>query len=152
MALDPKTQVPKPIDARTGQLTRLFSYLPGIFQETPLGVAGPLPLGRLLMAFESIFLGLAKTRQSEWVDLQQPGLEEILGGAVDESGAKQMLLAGIERYFDPVSKLPGQSGLPEDNGRAPAEFLSWLAGWVALTLREDWDSGRKRDFIANAVR
>jgi phage tail-like protein len=53
----------------------------------------------------------------------QPALEEI----VDH----------VDRFFRP--------------GEAPAEFLPWLAGWVALSLREDWDEKTKRQFIQRIV-
>jgi phage tail-like protein len=53
----------------------------------------------------------------------QPGLEEIIGG-----------LAG---YVDPAT--------------APEEFLPWLAGWVALSLRADWDVATKRAFMQEIV-
>ncbi|HEY9861898.1 MAG TPA: phage tail protein I [Candidatus Obscuribacterales bacterium] len=33
----------------------------------------------------------------------------------------------------------------------PSEFLPWLAGWVALSLRDDWDEQVKRDFIQQIV-
>src|SRR3954447_5652029 len=98
MSLDP-TQ----IDPRTGQVSRLLQYLPAIFQEVPPALddpLAPLPLGRFLMAFEAILLGLPKTRSAEWLDLlQQPGLEEIVGG-VSEQGTSEPLLDGIKRYFD----------------------------------------------------
>jgi phage tail-like protein len=32
----------------------------------------------------------------------------------------------------------------------PAEFLSWLAGWLALDLDENWDEAKKREAIARA--
>jgi phage tail-like protein len=38
-----------------------------------------------------------------------------------------------------------------DPARAPAEFLDWLAGWVALSLAEDWTEDERRRFIARAV-
>lgn len=53
----------------------------------------------------------------------QPGLETLIGR-----------LAG---YFDPQT--------------TPEEFLPWLAGWVALSLRADWDAATKRDFIREIV-
>jgi phage tail-like protein len=141
------------IDRRDGQTSRLFGYLPAIFQDSGDSTTGvPNPLGRLLMAFESIFLGLSKSYESEWADLQQqPGFEEILGGAVNQSSRK-ILLEGIQRYFDPGPTVADPNPkLPDDYNRAPADFLSWLAGWVSLTLRQDWDDARKRDFIARAV-
>ena len=45
-------------------------------------------------------------------------------------------IRGLVRLFDPRS--------------APAEFLSWLAGWLALEVAEKWDEGRKREAIAKA--
>jgi phage tail-like protein len=53
----------------------------------------------------------------------QPGLETLIGRLAD--------------YFDPQT--------------APEEFLPWLAGWVALSLRADWDTATKRDFIEEVV-
>ena len=35
--------------------------------------------------------------------------------------------------------------------KAPPEFLEWLAGWAAVTLRTDFDEARRREFIARAV-
>ncbi len=46
-------------------------------------------------------------------------------------------LAAVSRYLDPT--------------RAPSEFLPWLAGWVALSLRDDWTDDEKRRFIDRAV-
>jgi phage tail-like protein len=142
---------PAQLDPRLGQLSRLLQYLPAIFQEPPGDPAKPLPLGRLLMAFESILLGLPKSRPAEWTDLgQQPGLEEIIGGAV-EQGTSERLLDGIERYFDPGPDSPSAPTKIADYNRAPSEFLGWLAGWVALALRDDWTDDHKRKFIAKAV-
>ena len=53
----------------------------------------------------------------------QPGLETAIGRLAD--------------YFDPQT--------------TPEEFLPWLAGWVALSLRADWDALTKRDFIQEIV-
>lgn len=144
---------PAKLDPRIGQVSRLLGYLPAIFQDLPDDTANPppLPLGRFLMAFESILLGLPKSRLAEWADVQQqPGFEEILGG-VFEQGSSEKLLDGIQRYFD-----PGPAGLADsrkvaDYNRTPSEFLGWLAGWVALALRDDWTDDHKRNFIAKAV-
>jgi phage tail-like protein len=147
---------PKNLDPRKDQLSRLLNYLPAIFQELPQASAEPLPLGRFLMAFESILLGLPKSRDTECDDLlYQPGFEEILGGAVQQVNSTK-LLEGIERYFDPLGPAGGgsQPGASKilDHDRAPTEFLDWLAGWVALSLRDDWTDEHKRKFIANAIR
>jgi phage tail-like protein len=38
-----------------------------------------------------------------------------------------------------------------DPERTPREFLDWLAGWVALSLAEDWTEDEQRRFLARAV-
>jgi phage tail-like protein len=145
---------PTKLDVRNGQVSRLLAYLPAVFQEPPdvsSGTPPPLPIGRFLMAFESIFLGLQKGRSVESADvLQQPGLEEILAGATQQ-GTSDTLMVGIERYFDPGPDYPVDPLKVADYNRAPSEFLAWLAGWVALVLREDWSDDHKRKFIAKAV-
>lgn len=119
---------------RPGQASRYLDYLPAIYQQN-VEAGHPNFLGRFLLAFEQVLTGLG--------DPKEPGLEEILGGIVDPvSGA--LRLAGVHRYFDPGPNLA-------DHERAPSEFLEWLAGWVALTLRADLDELRQRDFIARAA-
>lgn len=53
----------------------------------------------------------------------QPGLETTIGRIAD--------------YFDPVT--------------TEADFLPWLAGWVTLSLRADWDEQTQRTFIQQIV-
>jgi phage tail-like protein len=56
-------------------------------------------------------------------DVAQPGLTEAI--------------AGLEKYFDPLT--------------TPGEFLPWLGGWLALSLRADWDEDTKRGFLREVV-
>jgi phage tail-like protein len=121
-------------DGSPAQTSRYLDYLPAIYQQDAQ-VGQPNLLGRCLLAFEQVLTGLG--------EVEEPGLEEILDGVFDPvSGLLRM--AGVHRYFDPGPNLP-------DYERAPAEFMEWLAGWVALTLRADLDELRQRDFIARAV-
>lgn len=78
--------------------------------------------GTFLLAFERVLTGLASPDPPN-LPRVPPGLEQILDT--------------IERYFDPAF--------------APDEFLPWLAGWVATSLREDWDAATRRVFIAHIV-
>jgi phage tail-like protein len=78
--------------------------------------------GTFLLAFERVLTGLAGADPPN-LPRVPPGLERILDT--------------IESYFDPAS--------------APVEFLPWLAGWVATSLREDWDATTRRSFLANIV-
>src|SRR4051812_8471485 len=107
------------------QLSSYLQHLPALFQEpegdAEAGGDGRKFLGLFLLAFEKILTGLG--------DLAEPGIEELLDGIVDHQGQRRM--ASIWRYFDPG---PGK----KDAERAPAGFLDWLAGWVALSLRADW--------------
>jgi phage tail-like protein len=62
--------------------------------------------------------------------------EAVLTGADGVEGLEQ--IAGrIPDYLDPA--------------RTPEDFLSWLAGWVALSLRADWAEDTKRGFIQEIV-
>jgi phage tail-like protein len=79
-------------------------------------------LGNFLRAFEAILSGVSDEQ------IETPtGFEETL--------------AQIHTYFSP-SHTPTAS---------QAEFLPWLAGWVGLSLRDDWDEQVKRDFIQQIV-
>lgn len=83
-------------------------------------------VGQFLSAFEKILLG-----RDDGIDIGSPGLEQTIGG--------------IASLFTPKAQPPE---LPDET---PADFLTWLSGWVALTLRADLDELRQRDFIARAV-
>jgi phage tail-like protein len=102
-------------------VSSLLDMLPGVFQEDRPAGA-PNFLGRFLLGFEQLLLGVG--------DQYEQGLEEKI--------------ARLYRYFEPGATLG-------DDERVPREFLQWLAGWVALTLRDDWDDLRQRDLIAKAA-
>lgn len=79
-------------------------------------------LGQFLLAFEAILSGVS-----------------VKDGSTPE-GFEQTL-AKIHTYFSPTS-------MPTST---PTEFLPWLAGWVALSLRDDWHEQVKRDFIQQII-
>lgn len=62
--------------------------------------------------------------------------EAMLSGVGDEAGL-ETTIGRIGSYFDPAA--------------TDAEFLPWLAGWVALSLRADWDVPTRRSFIGRIV-
>lgn len=119
------------IDENT--LSSYLDDLPAIYRQEAAG-ARPDFLGRLLLAFEHVLTGVG--------DPQRPGLEEVLDGIVRDNGT--IALAGAHRYFIPGPDEP-------EAARAPAEFLEWLSGWVALTLREDWRELESRRILAEIV-
>ena len=55
---------------------------------------------------------------------------------VEEPGIEQ-IIEGADRYVDPLT--------------TPADFLPWLAGWVALAVRADWDDDTTRGFVREVV-
>jgi phage tail-like protein len=85
-------------------------------------------IGQFLLAFEKILSGLNKTASKEQIITAKtqnpPGLEEIIDN--------------IHLYFN--------------SQQTPEEFLPWLASWVALSLRDDWQVDVKRAFIQQVVR
>ncbi|HBL30334.1 MAG TPA: hypothetical protein DD490_26160 [Acidobacteria bacterium] len=116
--------------------TTLSGYLddlPAIYRQETTG-GRPDFFGRFLLGFEHVLTGVG--------DPSRPGLEEILDGIVADDGST--VLAGTHRYFTPG---PGESA----SLRTPAAFLEWLSGWVALTLREDWQEEERRRILAEIV-
>lgn len=103
----------------------LLHYLPAIYQDDPF-------VGQFLLAFEKILLGRPDSVPFPDVDVGSP-----LKKARYPAKGLEESIAGLATYFDPE--------------QTPADFLPWLAGWVALTLRADLDELRQRDFIAGAV-
>src|SRR5882724_716721 len=67
--------------------------------------------------------------------------EQVLLGRADDrhtpTEGLEQTIADLGRFFDP--------------DRAPEGFLSWLASWVALSLRADLSPKQQRQFIANMV-
>jgi phage tail-like protein len=120
-----------PVDDK--QSSSYLNDLPAIYQQDAAADT-PHFLGRFLLAFEHLLTGLQ--------DVDKPGLEEILDGITDAQGVS--VLSGVYRYLEPG---PNRGSTQ----RAPKEFLEWLSGWVALSLRADLDEIHQREFIARAV-
>lgn len=66
------------------------------------------------------------------------------GAARGPSPGLELQLGLLHRIFTPGPELP-------DGERAPSDFLPWLASWVALGLRDDWDDAVRRRFVAGAL-
>jgi phage tail-like protein len=78
-------------------------------------------IGRFLLAFEQVLRNPAAPGDTS--PIAPEGLEQLLDH--------------IHDLFDPT--------------RTRSEFLDWLAGWVALTLRADWTDTERRRFISRIV-
>lgn len=106
---------------REDRLSSYLEHLPAVLQEGPF-------IGRFLLAFEAILHGLPP----------QPEVQQLPVGHSD-------LLDRMHTYFDPL----GEPNVA--NSRMPAEFLPWLAQWMATTLWDDWSEETKRNFLANCI-
>jgi phage tail-like protein len=62
--------------------------------------------------------------------------EAVLTGLPDRPGLQQAI-EGVADLLDPAT--------------TTEDFLPWLAGWVGLTLRADWDVPTRRAFIREVV-
>jgi phage tail-like protein len=58
-------------------------------------------------------------------------------GAGGERPGLEVTIGRLAEYLDPATTEP--------------EFLPWLASWVALSLRADWDEATRRGFIRQIV-
>ncbi len=103
-------------------MSRYFANLPAWLRRDP-------QLGRVLLAFERIL----------------DGVDDLPEGTADPG--VPALTALIERL--PAYLRPGPGEQAET--RAPTEFVPWLARWVAVTLREEWDEEAKRRVVAGAM-
>ncbi|MGV0025315.1 phage tail protein [Phormidesmis priestleyi] len=98
-----------------------LNSLPAIFSEDPF-------LGQFLLAFEQVLTGL-DTATSE----PKQGLEDIVNN--------------LSKLFDPSAI----DTLFTNDEKTLKAFLQWLAGWTALSLRADWDTGQQQRFLAQIV-
>lgn len=72
--------------------------------------------------------------------------EKVLSGIEDGVSIDGKPVKGIEEILDNIQNY-------FDPHEAPADFLNWLAGWVALTLKEGetWSEDKKRELISRIV-
>jgi phage tail-like protein len=75
-------------------------------------------------------------RQEPFVGQFLLAFETVLSGAGGQPGL-ETTISHIADYFDPWA--------------TEADFLPWLAGWVTLSLRADWDEKTRRSFIGQIV-
>lgn len=116
--------------------SQYLSYLPALFGEA-VDDNGVSLLGQFLLAFEHILSQKRIFTNRELAN--QPALGELLNE--------------IHDYFDPSKAPNGEQQRNQLNtiGEPKADFLPWLASWVALTLRNDWSVAEKRRFIRGVI-
>lgn len=96
-------------------------YLPATLQADEI-------VDRFLLAFERILTGRNLSPENN------PG---IIDSSSSNPPGLEAVIDSIHTYFNP--------------DLTPEEFLPWLASWVALSLRDDWEPATKREFIKQIV-
>jgi phage tail-like protein len=105
----------------------LLEYLPAIYQE-PEPSGAPSFLGRFLTAFERLLLD---------VDWRADNAEARDEGREIEDEPLERKIADLHLYFDAAE--------------TPEEFLSWLAGWAALSFHPELNLSKRRKLLARII-
>ncbi|MEO7715885.1 MAG: phage tail protein [Capsulimonas sp.] len=106
--------------------------------DTPGRLRLTHPPAGLLDLLPSIYSGPSVSPSARFKPYEDPPFfTRFLRGFEDASEPLQELLSRRERFFD--------------LNQAPADFLPWLAGWVSLTLDENWPELKRRRLIREAV-
>lgn len=104
------------------------------------------PKLRLIDLLPAIYQEQGNQERSNYLPRLLRAFERILWGVEEQSRAKKDTRSG-EGLRDKVEQLNELL----DPRHAPEEFLPWLAGWVALTLRSNMRLERKRELIAKMI-
>jgi phage tail-like protein len=115
--------------------SELLRYLPDIYTEDPF-------LGQFLSAFEKVLLGrndvdLCYQNGRFYASKTDPNIKNDSSNPLACYQGLEETIAGISTYFEADT--------------TPQDFLEWLSGWVALTLRADVAPAIQRTFIGKAV-
>jgi phage tail-like protein len=96
------------------------------------------PDAGLLRYLPAIYTEAARDRREAFVPYEDPPfIGRFLRGFEDGLEPHRLLLDRIDALFDSTA--------------APADFLPWLATWVALVLDENWPELKRRRLIREAV-
>jgi phage tail-like protein len=77
-------------------------------------------------------------------------LGELLPGVYQEDAFAQRLCDALDSVLAPVIATLDCLEAYLDPELTPLDFLDWLAGWVAVTLDQNWPEERRRALVANA--
>lgn len=101
-------------------------YLPEIFRAEPPGGAAPF-LGDFLKIFEALLSGREDARDHFGLR----GIEDVI----------ELFPEYVDPGLTPVDNPGAPSGAP-----LRSEFLDYLASWAALSLDQNWDLEKKREW------
>jgi phage tail-like protein len=124
-------------------------------QLSPTSPNGSKHLNYLWVGVEFSSEGLSSPELSQIrIDFDHETYLQYLPPIFSESSQSRLFSARFLSLFECLfSEVEGSiSNLATLFGPAavPAEWLPWLAGWLAVDLKEDWDNARKRQTISEA--
>jgi phage tail-like protein len=111
----------------TSPKKHLIEYLPAIYRDTDPPEAGQF-LAKFLLAYERLLL------DGDWKE--------------DDARLRE---AGNEIPYGPFERTIEDFHFHFNALESPEEFLSWLAGWVALDFRPELSEARRRRLLVNIV-
>jgi phage tail-like protein len=76
---------------------------------------------------------------------------DLLPGVFADDEMMQRFVSALDEVFAPVFSTLDNLTAYFDPALAPADFVNWLANWVALPLAEEWPADRRRALVARAV-
>jgi len=134
------------------QENNYLRFLPAVFHERSRGGESPL-LERYFKIFETLISGIEDN------DLKgKKGIAETLNIIPDIFHPRfSFLFDDAEKSFLPPLKDNEKSNFKsyfrhdDDVDEFLNGFLRWLAGWLALVLKDDWDIEKKREVIARII-
>lgn len=86
------------------------------------------------------------------LDLRSPHpIGELLPAVYSDDDFAQRFVAALDELLAPILSTLDCLDAYLDPALAPADFVDWLAGWVALPLDEAWSLERRRRLVAAAV-
>jgi phage tail-like protein len=105
----------------TSGLDKASGYLEYLPGIYQLDVEKGAFIGKYLKIFEKLLTGIDDSVSAAGLPIE--GTEQVV--------------ARLHEFFDPE--------------KTPREFLGWLAGWMALALRDDWDEPSKRRLMQRII-
>ncbi len=79
------------------------------------------------------------------------GIIDLLPAVFQDDHFTRQFVAGFDDVLAPIFSTIDNRAAYVDPALTPDDFLPWLAGWVGITLAEDWSIERQRSLVANAV-
>lgn len=77
-------------------------------------------------------------------------LGELLPAMYQEDGLAQRLCEGLDEVLAPIIATLDCLDAYLDPDLTPLDFLDWLAGWVGVSLDQNWPETRRRALVAQA--